>query len=197
LPGLTAKGNRIPFQILLIFQILKIVLNLANMNIILQTPRLIVREFLSDEEELLVNLYKDERVTKHVAKRSEGDTRLQFKGAVKAYKNGTGMGRWGVFTPGNDFIGVCILKYSDSDPKQIELGYVLDFPYWGLGLATELTKALLVYGFDKKGLKEICACTTTENLASQNVLLKSGFTSHGTVFWHKSDLPFFKIAKPS
>lgn len=167
------------------------------MNTILQTQRLIVREFLPEEEELLVSLYKDEQVTRHVPKRSEEDTRLQFKDAVKAYKRGTGLGRWGVFTPGNDFIGVCILKHSDSDPKKIELGYVLDLPYWGLGLATELTKALVVYGFEQKGLKEICACTTTENLASQNVLLKSGFSSHGTVFWHKSYLQFFKIAKPS
>jgi ribosomal-protein-alanine N-acetyltransferase len=163
------------------------------MSTILQTPRLTAREFLLTEEELLVALYKDERVTKHVAKRTEEETRQQFRSAVKAYQKKTGLGRWGVFTPENDFVGVCILKYSDSDPKKIELGYVLDVPYWRLGLATELTKALLKYGFEERGLKEICACTTPENLASQNVLLKSGFTSYGTVFWHKSNLSFFKI----
>jgi [ribosomal protein S5]-alanine N-acetyltransferase len=166
------------------------------MNIIVQTPRLIVREFCPKEEILLVCLYKDERVTRYVNKRSEDETLKQFAEALVHYKNGSGLGRWGVFNPADDdFIGVCILKPADSDPTRIELGYVLSPKYWGAGIATELSKALVFYGFEDKGLTEICACTHPENIASQNVLMKAGLVRHGNIFWHGADLPFFRIVR--
>ncbi|HEY8783596.1 MAG TPA: GNAT family N-acetyltransferase [Mucilaginibacter sp.] len=164
------------------------------MNIIVQTPRLIVREFIPEEETLLVDLYKDERVTQYVNKRSEEETRKQFAEALTQYENETGLGRWGVFNPAdNDFIGICILKPADSDPSRIELGYVLTPKYWGQGLATELSKALIFYGFADKALTEIYACTYPKNTASQNVLLKAGFAKHGNIFWHGADLMFFRL----
>jgi ribosomal-protein-alanine N-acetyltransferase len=166
------------------------------MNIILQTPRIIIREFNADEESLLVNLYLDERVTQHVSKRSIEENKQKFADALKGYQDNTGLGRWGIFNPANDdFIGVCILKPADADPTQIELGYVLAEAYWGKGLATELANALVKYGFEQKSLTEICACTDPENIASQNVLTKAGLTRQGTIFWHGRDLPFFKIVK--
>jgi ribosomal-protein-alanine N-acetyltransferase len=164
------------------------------MNMIVQTSRIIVREFTAGEEILLVDLYKDVKVTQYVNKRSEHDTRKQFAEALAQYKDGSGLGRWGVFNPlGGDFIGVCILKPADSDPTRIELGYVLASKYWGMGLATELSKALIFYGFKDKNLTEICACTHPRNIASQNVLLKAGLLRDGNIFWHGSELPFFRI----
>jgi len=166
------------------------------MNVIVQTPRLLVREFKKRDEGLLVELYGDERVTQHVPKRTVEETKRQFADAVKSYKSMPGLGRWGVFNPLNDdFIGVCILKPADSDPLRIELGYVLAPEYWGAGLATELAKALVTYGFEKKGLTEICACTNPKNLASQNVLLKAGLRRDGNIFWHNEELTFFRIEK--
>jgi [ribosomal protein S5]-alanine N-acetyltransferase len=166
------------------------------MNIIVRSGRLIVREFTPEEEILLVNLYKDERVTQFVNNRSEEDTKKQFAEALNLYQEGSGLGRWGIFNPADgDFIGVCILKPADSDPTRIELGYVLNPKYWGIGIATELSRALIFYGFEDKGLTEICACTHPENLASQNVLQKAGLVRDGNVFWHGADLPFFKICR--
>ncbi|MFI5137943.1 MAG: GNAT family N-acetyltransferase [Sphingobacteriales bacterium] len=166
------------------------------MNFIVQTPRLIIREFVPEEEILLLELYRDERVTQYVNKRTDDDVRKQFAEAIKQYQDGTGLGRWGVFSPAdNDFIGVCILKPADSDPTRIELGYVLTAKYWGKGLATELSKALIFYGFEDKGLTEICACTNPENIASQNVLLKAGLLRDGNIFWHGADLTFFRIVR--
>jgi ribosomal-protein-alanine N-acetyltransferase len=164
------------------------------MNIIVTTPRLIIREFLPEERELLVNLYRDERVTQYVAKRTEEQNSQKFNEALYEYMTNPGLGRWGVFNAAdNDYVGVCILKPADSDAARIELGYVLAHKYWGLGIATELAVALVDYGINKKGLKEICACTNPENIASQNVLLKAGLKRQGNIFWHGSDLPFFVL----
>ena len=165
-------------------------------TIILQTPRIIIRQFVSENEELLLALYRDPEVTKHVTKRTDDETKQKFAEALEEYKNGTGLGRWGVFNPEDDeFIGVCILKPADSDPTKIELGYVFAQKYWGKGLATELAQALIKYGFEEKGLTEICACISPENIASQNVLLKAGLQRDGNIFWHGSDLPFFRITR--
>jgi [ribosomal protein S5]-alanine N-acetyltransferase len=166
------------------------------MSIIVQTPRLVVRKFKRSEERLLLSLYSDKRVTEHVPKRTVEETKRQFADALKSYKLFPGLGRWGVFNViDNDFIGVCILKPADSDPSRIELGYVLAPKYWGAGLATELARALVIYGFEKRGLSEICACTSPKNVASQNVLIKAGLRRDGTIFWHNADLSFFRIEK--
>lgn len=166
------------------------------MKIITQTPRLLIREFTPDDEELSVLIDADERLTQYVKKRTPQESRQVFKDTLKDYKNNTGLGRWGIFnTADNDFIGVCMLKPSDYDHNHIELGYRLHFKYWGLGIATELAGALISYGLNKIGLNEVCAVTHPDNAASQKVLTKAGFTRDGTVFWYGEQVPFFRVRK--
>jgi ribosomal-protein-alanine N-acetyltransferase len=163
------------------------------MHTVFQTLRLLVRPFLSEEEQIFVDLYSDDEVTRHVTKRNEEERRQRFKELLEDPAD-SGLGRWGVFDRGDGgFIGTCKLMPNDTDINKIELGYVLARKYWGRGLATELTKALVEYGFQKKGLWEICACVDPGNAASQNVLLKAGLKRNGTVFWHGRELPFFSI----
>ena len=164
------------------------------MSIILQTPRLIVRKFTPADEHYVLDLYRDELVTRYVTQRTDAETSAIFADSIRSYEHHPGLGRWGVFNPADDdFVGVCILKPADSDPTRIELGYVLAQKYWGIGLATELSQALVKYGFKQMKLTEICACTNDENIASQNILIKSGFHLEGNVIWHGSNLPFFRI----
>jgi [ribosomal protein S5]-alanine N-acetyltransferase len=54
-----------------------------------------------------------------------------------------------------------------------DLGYRLLPEYWNRGYATELSKALLEYGFEKLGMDRICA-TAEEAAASRRVLEKVG-----------------------
>lgn len=166
------------------------------MNIITQTPRLLIREFTPGDEELSMIMDADERLAQYVKKRSPQESKQVFKDTLKEYKNGTGLGRWGIFNiADNDFIGVCALKPSDYDRTHIELGYRLHLKYWGQGIATELAEALISYGLNQMGLKEVCAVTHPQNAASQRVLVKAGFTYEGTVFWYGEDVPFFRVTK--
>ena len=169
---------------------------LKTMNIIAQTSRLLIREFILDDEALLLELDADARLTRYVKKRTEQESKKVFKDTLRDYKNFSGLGRWGIFNmTDNDFIGVCILNYSEYDSRSIELGYRLHLKYWGAGIATELAKALVFYGLNEIGLKEICAVTHPENAASQKVLAKAGFQPHGRAFWYGEDLPLFKVGK--
>ncbi|MDP9046713.1 MAG: GNAT family N-acetyltransferase [Bacteroidota bacterium] len=167
------------------------------MNIIIQTPRIIVREFQRQELKLVLEIDADERLTRYVKKRSAAESRRIFQHSLLEYKNATGLGRWGIFNVAdNDFVGICMLKPSDYDGESIELGYRLHQKYWGTGIATELSKALISYGLEHLRLKEVCAVTHPENLASQRVLDKAGLIRDGTVNWYGEDeLPFFKIRR--
>lgn len=168
------------------------------MNIIAKTPRLLIREFTPEDEPLLLELDADVRLTRYVKKRTAQESRKVFKDTLKEYQKQSGMGRWGIFNiADNDFIGICILSPSDYDSNSIELGYRLHLKYWGAGIATELARALVFYGLNEIGLKEICAVTHPDNLASQKVLSKAGFEPHGRAFWYGEDLPLFKVVRQS
>jgi RimJ/RimL family protein N-acetyltransferase len=64
------------------------------------------------------------------------------------------------------------LKVDDID--EVEVGYGFYEPYWGRGLATEITEACLRFGFDVLRLSTLVAVTSPDNLASQHVLRKCG-----------------------
>ncbi|MDN3550961.1 GNAT family N-acetyltransferase [Mucilaginibacter aquaedulcis] len=169
---------------------------LSTMNVIAQTSRLLIREFTAEDEQLLLDLDADTRLTRYVKKRTEQESKKVFKDTLRDYEKQTGLGRWGIFNlDDNDFIGVCILNYSEYDGTRIELGYRLHLKYWGSGIATELAKALVFYGLNDVGLREICAVTHPDNAASQKVLAKAGFIQHGRAFWYGESLPFFKVAR--
>jgi ribosomal-protein-alanine N-acetyltransferase len=166
------------------------------MNIITQTTRLQIREFTPEDETLSLEIDADDRLTQYVKKRSPQESKQVFKDTLKEYKNQSGLGRWGIFNViDDDFIGICMLKPSESDSNYIELGYRLHHKYWGSGIATELAIALVSYGLNEVKLKEICAVTHPNNAASQRVLSKAGFERHGDAFWYGEDLPFFKVSK--
>ena len=58
--------------------------------------------------------------------------------------------------------------------NEIDLGYRLLPEFWGKGIATEASHAILTYGFDKLKLKRIIAIAMKENKASIRVMEKVG-----------------------
>ena len=57
---------------------------------------------------------------------------------------------------------------------EVEVGYAFYRPFWGRGLASEITAACLDHARDDLGLDEIVAITSRPNTASQHVLQKAG-----------------------
>lgn len=56
-----------------------------------------------------------------------------------------------------------------------ELGYNLNRHYWGMGYATEASKALIQWAYENIGARDFCARHANANKASGNVLKKCGF----------------------
>ena len=76
----------------------------------------------------------------------------------------------------NKVIGWCGVGPLEYDPSDMELFYGIRKEYWGKGIATEASKAMLHYGFDTIGLEKIVAVVKPENVASKKVIEKIGMT---------------------
>jgi RimJ/RimL family protein N-acetyltransferase len=96
------------------------------------------------------------------------------------------------------FAGYAVARHVDYNPAtgEFEVGYIIARECWGLGLATEVTRALCVYLFESFQPAYIVAFTAHENSASQHVLLKSGFTAYGTRDIYEGGSKEFRISRP-
>src|SRR5579871_6165650 len=115
------------------------------MKPILQTERLILREFLTADVEDFFRLVIDPDVTRYTGDScktlEEAGTGLQDR-VLGAYQK-HGYGRWAVvFKPTGKIIGFAGLKYLE-DIGEVDLGYRFFKEYWGRGLATEASRAVL------------------------------------------------------
>ena len=114
---------------------------------------------------------------------------------LKDYTN-YGYGRWAlIYKPENKIIGFAGLKYL-AEIGETDIGYRILPQYWGKGLVSEISKQIILYGFNELNLKRIIGIAMPENIASCKVLEKIGFSFykedgyHGdgnTYNWYKID----------
>jgi ribosomal-protein-alanine N-acetyltransferase len=101
----------------------------------------------------------------------------------------------------NDFIGsfaVIPVETTDSSRHaEIQLGYALLKDHWGKGYATESTMAGRRYAFDVMKLPVIVAITEPANIASQKVLLRSGFIQQQNILEGNKPLCYFTSRNPN
>lgn len=136
------------------------------------TVKLILRPFRDgDAEAIYQNWASDCRVSKYCRRwhphKNIKETEAFLKMCVDAEYS------WAITLKGSDEpIGNIDLVGTNSDGVP-EIGYVLSYEYWGMGIMTEAVKAvideLFLLGFDKIG-----ACHCSDNPASGKVMEKCG-----------------------
>lgn len=146
------------------------------MNIILETPRLILRQFTEADALAIKQLNSEPGVLKYIPEPIPASEEAALKIIVDIilpqYKNN--LGRWAVHTKtNNEFIGWCGLKWI-KETNEIDLGYRFKPAAWGKGYATEAAQHTLNYGLQQLQLKKIGAHAHIDNIASQKVLEKIG-----------------------
>ena len=166
------------------------------MPLFIQTPRFVIREFKPEEEELYIALYDDERVIVHLPKRTRAEQAEIFRTTMADNAAGKVLNRWGLFNNGDgDYMGSCLLRPFYDFKDKIELGYSLHQKYWGKGIASEMARIMIAYGFTNTDAAEIVGVTTLGNTASQNVLLKAGMERLDNFFRDGEELAYFRIAR--
>ncbi|TQR97936.1 GNAT family N-acetyltransferase [Paenibacillus ottowii] len=70
-------------------------------------------------------------------------------------------------------LGIVSFQQWNERTGEAQLGYILDRPFWGQGLATEVVGEMLKFGFDSLKLKRIESRCQENNHASMRVLMKN------------------------
>ncbi|WP_413375831.1 GNAT family N-acetyltransferase [Alkalihalobacillus sp. 1P02AB] len=78
-------------------------------------------------------------------------------------------------------IGAGELNIRDFTNKVGEVAYIVNPNYWGKGIATEVAKLLIDFGFEKLRLHRIYATCDPRNIGSSKVLEKVGMTKEGRI----------------
>jgi ribosomal-protein-alanine N-acetyltransferase len=166
------------------------------MAVITQTERLIIREFLSEELEIYLNHFIDERVLQYIPKRSRDERIGIFNKALLQYADSKTQGIWGIFSKADDsFMGSCLLRQFADEPDAIELGYSLNHEHWGKGIASEMATAMVSHCFTDAEVTEIVAVTELENIGSQRVLENAGMKRVDNLIRNDEELAYFRLPR--
>ncbi|MEN1968427.1 GNAT family protein [Lentibacillus sp. N15] len=126
----------------------------------------------------------NEEVSKYVSWNTHqnlDDTRDFVTVVINQYENNQ-PAPWGIeHKETSQFIGT--IEFVDWKPKHktAEIGYVIARDYWGMGLATEAVKNMILFGFQQMGLVRIQARCFTENTGSERVMKKAGMSFEGII----------------
>ena len=159
------------------------------MKIILETDRLLLREYREDDAEAFFKLNTDPHVLRFVPDKALVDVdqarQILLDHPIADYqKHGFGRGACILKRTGEN-IGFAGLKYL-GELGEVDVAYRLLPEYWGRGLATEAAIASVRFGFEKLGLKQIIGLVMPDNVASIRVLEKAGLHYvEDVTFWEK------------
>lgn len=145
------------------------------MKTILETNRLLLREFNISDAESFYELNLNPNVIKYTGNSAFRDIN-EAKSFLQNYSDyqKNGFGRWAVIQKSTqEFLGWCGLKY-DENLDETDIGFRFFEHLWNKGFATESAKVCIDYGFEKLNLKTIVGRAMKENIASIKVLEKIG-----------------------
>ncbi|MGI8627609.1 MAG: GNAT family N-acetyltransferase [Geodermatophilaceae bacterium] len=150
------------------------------MCVVLETKRLVLRQFVESDVDNLVELDADPKVMRFInggrpTPRTVLEERL-LPMYLAQYADGDQYGRWAAIEASTGaFLGFFHLRPGpDSPVDEPELGYRLRRTSWGLGYASEGSRAVIDKGFTDWGAQRVLAQTMVVNLASRRVLEKVG-----------------------
>ncbi len=151
-------------------------------TIVLETQRLILREFTAEDASLLLDLDEDPEVVRFVETgrvlTPEVVCNQILPRFLRMYGEHPGLGFYAAFerTCG-DYIGWFHFRPGRENPDEVDLGYRLHRRFWGRGYATEGSRALVQRGFREFGVARVIALALVANRASIRVLEKIGMSA--------------------
>lgn len=163
-------------------------------NILLETERMYFRQFSEADAPLLFELDGDPEVMRFISKGKPTPlAKIQSEIIPKFlnyYRQHPPQGFWAAHLHAHgEFIGWFHLRPGTLPAAGMELGCRLKQNFWGRGLATEGSRALLQKAFPEWGRERVCAHTLADNLASQRVLEKAGLKFESEFHYDADLLP--------
>jgi len=168
------------------------------MKKIIETKRLYLREFTPDDAQRILALNTDPQVMKYQAEHARSSVSLERSETMVAecmryYSVKPALGVWPtILKDGDRFTGWTCLKNLENT-EEIELGYRYFPEFWGQGLCTEISLALLLHGFQEVGLDRVVGISHPENKASIRVLEKIGLKCEKNARYYGMDVLYYAL----
>jgi len=166
----------------------------TDIHIILETPRLALRQLTEDDVDNLFDLNSDPEVMRYITggrptpREEIRDQIIPFYLAV--YDRLDRLGMWAAESAATgEFLGWFHFRAGpDTDITNVELGYRLRRSAWNQGYATEGSRALISMGFTDLSVERVWAHTMTVNAGSRHVLEKCGLSVVRTIPYEGTDV---------
>ena len=149
----------------------------------IETEKLILRRFEhSDDEAMLKYWVADEKIQSlysepvYSTKEAVRDLLDKYIGSYER----NDYYRWAIIEKkSSECIGQIAYFLVDNKNHFAEIEYCIGSDFQCKGFATEATRAIISYGFNKINLHKVQICTKTINKPSKRVIEKCGFTYEG------------------
>ena len=154
-----------------------------------------MRIICGDDLDDLANLFADPDVVKYVgdgkpASREEASKTVD---SIIAHWQKHSFGRWIARDKVDGaFVGFGGLRSLFGTPEVV---YHLAKDHWGKGLATELARAALRFGFEDRGFDHIVAIAKPANVASIRVMAKLGMQFEKHACYYEIDVAQYGISR--
>lgn len=167
-----------------------------NNHMLFETDRLYVARWRKENLNALYDLFNDSAIKEFIGpKLTIEETEQIFNAQLLDYEKKGVFGRYFIVEKSSgDYIGLLLLKDVDRE-YSIEIGYSLIKEQWKKGYATEVVNESVKWLFEKEGFTKISAITELDNIDSQNVLIKAGFTRQNDILDEGSMMSYFLLEK--
>ncbi len=145
---------------------------------ILETPRLILREFSPEDVNALARILSDPEAMRFYPTPFDHAGVEAWIARNRRRYAANGHGLWAMILKSNgELIGDCGLTVQNVDGiNEIEIGYHVRRDHWKQGLATEAARACRDFGFARLPIARLISLIRPENLPSRRVAEKNGMT---------------------
>ena len=144
----------------------------------IETERLILRSWIDADLEPYRKINNDEKVIEFLRGPMSLEECKNFIVMVNNNIEKLGFGLWAATLKDSEeligFIGLHPPDFTAHFTPCVEIGWRLGSQHWGKGLATEGSRAVLKFAFEKTDLKEIISFTVPQNSRSISVMKKIG-----------------------
>lgn len=167
-------------------------------TMILETPRLILREMTQEDYPALAEILQDgEAMFAYEHAFSVEETQAWLNRMLERYRT-DGFGLWAVLLKETgEMVGQCGLTWQSYMGQQVlEIGYLFQRKHWKNGYAIEAARACKHYAFETRHADEVFSIIRDNNVASMNVAIRNGMTIRGKFIKHYYgiDMPHFAFS---
>lgn len=164
-----------------------------NMN--LNTERIFLRPVIAEDMKEFYEIVKKDSVGKWlgIGKGMSLEETEQYVSKIIKHWNQYDFGVWAAVNKSSGKImGHCGLRYID-DTEDIEIIYLLDPGFWGMGYASEAADSIIKYAFQSLKIEKLTARVRINNMKSKKVIEKLGFQFIDDKHYNNRKLSYFEL----